>query len=370
MSAVFLLGVRGLVRRSPGLGRVFALAYVVGRREKAVLAVRAAVRGVACSRRHGLRLLGVVRSRIDIWTIRQAHGGNSGRRSQPAFALSFALRRTRPRSSRPLYVIAFAFARGLARVLWVPGSYRVVESRALGLRRAARLGRSQRGRLRLLRDRRARNLYAIYVLGRAYLRGQREVLPAFATSLLVIAALANDVALATGLVRNTVAVLPHVFMLYALGAAGTLLFRYRVAAGQLEQTATSLQQRTEELRHSYAELAQVHSEWSPRSSWLPSASWLRPCPRGSKPAGGDRQRPWLACVAPGSARRTDDAARHRRRGGGGGSNRLVTDLCASARRVNVKRSPVSLVSSPTAAAPAWAKRRHSGTSLASIPACR
>jgi signal transduction histidine kinase len=260
------------------------------------------------------------------------------------FALSFALPESKVTAIRPLYVLAFAFVLAdWLGVLWVPGSYRIVDSHPLGMTVHHALGRVTIVGFVYYATGGLETLGAIFVLARSYFKGQREVLPALATSLVVVLALANDVALATGLLQNTFALLPHVFMLYALGAAGTLLFRYRVAAGQLEQTASSLQQRTEELRHSYAELAQVQSE-------LVTKKQLAAVGELAAAIAHEVRNPLAVIVnAVAGLRRSGIRDEDRTmlldivEEEAGRLNRLVTDLLRFARPVNVKRSPVSLV---------------------------
>jgi signal transduction histidine kinase len=77
---------------------------------------------------------------------------------------------------------------------------------------------------------------------------------------LLLVAGANDALLSTGRVVATVCLSPHAFVLYAFAVASTLLFRYHRATGELEQTASSLRERTAELRHSYIELSEMEDE--------------------------------------------------------------------------------------------------------------
>jgi signal transduction histidine kinase len=328
-----------------GLAVFFALAYLVGRREKEYLlfallcaAFSVLTGGMAFDYSGGPMSHRYLADQITHMAAILAAVVNLH------FALSFALPAQKDTLIRPLYLLAFAFVLAdWLGVLWVPGSYHVIQSRALGVSVDHALGRVTLIGLFFYAVSGLETLYANYVLARAYQNGQREVLPALGTSLIVILALINDVALATGLVRNTVALLPHVFMLYALGAAGTLLFRYRVAAGQLEQTASSLQQRTEELRHSYAELAQVQSE-------LVTKKQLAAVGELAAAIAHEVRNPLAVIV---------NAVAGLRRAGireedrtmlldivdeeAGRLNRLVTDLLRFARPVSVKRSPVSLV---------------------------
>jgi signal transduction histidine kinase len=343
---MFLLGVLAAWSAAHvGLALFFALAYLVGRREQEYL------------------LFALLCAAFSVLTGGMAFDYADGPLSHRYLAdqithmaailaavvnLHFALSLARPERKvpliRPLYVLALAFVLAdWLGVLWVPGSYRLVESHALGFSVQHALGRVTVVGFVYYATAGLETLATIYVLGRTYKNGQREVLPALAASLAVVVALVNDIALATDLIRNTFTLLPHVFMLYALGAAGTLLFRYRVAAGQLEQTASSLQQRTEELRHSYAELAQVQSE-------LVTKKQLAAVGELAAAIAHEVRNPLAVIV---------NAVAGLRRAGireedrtmlldivdeeAGRLNRLVTDLLRFARPVSVKRSPVSLV---------------------------
>lgn len=93
----------------------------------------------------------------------------------------------------------------------------------------------------------------------AYRHGKREALPAFLGGALVGVCSINDLLLALGC-SDSFLLLPHVFWAYALPVAATLLVRYRTAAGELELTESYLRLKTEQLRHSHAELRLVHDE--------------------------------------------------------------------------------------------------------------
>jgi len=105
-------------------------------------------------------------------------------------------------------------------------------------------------------------LAATTLLLRAYFLGRKEALSALIGAGIILPALINDVALASGWVTHSVALLPHAFLLYAFSVASALLLRYRIAKGELESAATTLRARTEELRHSHAELQQIQDELS------------------------------------------------------------------------------------------------------------
>lgn len=183
---------------------------------------------------------------------------------------------------------------------------------------------------------------SIVLLAQAYRAGRREALSALIGALLLGAAIANDLGLVSGLVRNTIYLYPHVFLVYGFGVATTLLLRYRTTAGQLEQTVTNLQVRTEELRRSNAELSVVQDELV-RKQQLAAVGEL------AAAIAHEVRNPLAVIVnAVSGLRRNqlrsedrdtllnivdEETAR---------LNRLVTDLLRFARPVRVQRSQVSL----------------------------
>jgi signal transduction histidine kinase len=184
---------------------------------------------------------------------------------------------------------------------------------------------------------------AAAVLVSAYRAGQREVGSAIIGILCILPAVANDGGSAFGFLQNAIPLLPHAFLLYAFGVAGTLLLRYRVSKDELEEAARSLQEKTEELRHSYAELRLVQNE-------LVSKKQLAAVGELAAAIAHEVRNPLAVIVnAVAGLRRSvvrdedrtmllgivdEEAAR---------LNRLVTDLLRFARPVSVKRSPVSLL---------------------------
>jgi signal transduction histidine kinase len=131
-------------------------------------------------------------------------------------------------------------------------------------------------------------------------------------------------------------------MIFAFGVAGTVLMRYRLAAGGLEQTTQRLQLRTDELRSSHAELRVVQSELVSKNQLAavgelaaaiahevrnPLAVIVNAVAGLRRVSGSEEDRSILLSIV------DEEAAR---------LNRLVTDLLRFARPVNVKRSPVSL----------------------------
>ncbi len=184
---------------------------------------------------------------------------------------------------------------------------------------------------------------AAAVLASAYRDGQREVGSAIIGIVCILPAVGNDGALALGVIDNAVPLLPHAFLLYAFGVAGTLLLRYRVGKDELEQAARSLQEKSEELRHSYAELRLVQNELVTKKQMAavgelaaaiahevrnPLAVIVNAVAGLRRSAVRDEDRTMLLGIV------DEEAAR---------LNRLVTDLLRFARPVSVKRSPVSLL---------------------------
>ncbi len=98
------------------------------------------------------------------------------------------------------------------------------------------------------------------LLFRVFRAGRREALFAFLGSVVLLLATVNDVALVAGVTHNSLYLWPHAFLVYASALASTLLYRYRSAAGQLEETALSLRERIAELQHSYYELSVMEAE--------------------------------------------------------------------------------------------------------------
>lgn len=177
----------------------------------------------------------------------------------------------------------------------------------------------------------------------AYRSGQREVGAAIIGILCILPAVGNDGALALGLFESAVPLLPHAFLLYAFGVAGTLLLRYRVSREELEKAARSLEEKSEELRHSYAELRLVQSELLTKKQLAavgelaaaiahevrnPLAIIVNAVAGLRRSEVREQDRTMLLGIV------DEEAAR---------LNRLVTDLLRFARPVSVKRSPVSLL---------------------------
>lgn len=179
------------------------------------------------------------------------------------------------------------------------------------------------------------------LLAYAYRSGKREALISLAGGVIVALATANDILLVVGKIHS-VYLLPHGFLVYAFAVASTLVVRYRMTAGELEQTASSLRQRTEELRHSHAELKEIQNELITKQQLAavgelaaaiahevrnPLAVIVNAVAGLRRSGLRDEDREMLLGIV------DEEAAR---------LNRLVTDLLRYARPVSVKRALVSL----------------------------
>ena len=346
MSGTYLSGILSAWAAAQlGLGAFFVLAYFAGRRESEYF-----VFGLLC---FALSVMSVGVA-MDYHDGRHAHGifsdqiGLSGVIFAAAlnvhFALCFLGIKQRFRFVWPLYLLAsLFFIANWTGALWVPGKFRIVSSNVLGVRVEHIVGTaSVLGNVfyfvGLLET-----LATVAILARAYRSGRRDALTSLIGISLAVPAVFNDVGLASGLFSNTISLLPHAFLIFAFGVAGTVLLRYRLAAGGLEQTTQSLQLRTDELRSSNAELRVMQTELVSKNQLAavgelaaaiahevrnPLAVIVNAVAGLRRVSGSEEDRGILLSIV------DEEAAR---------LNRLVTDLLRFARPVNVKRSPVSLV---------------------------
>ncbi len=346
MNGTFLSGVLSAWAAAQlGLGAFFLLAYFAGRRESEYL-----VFGLLCFS-FSVFSLGVgldYHQGSGASSILSDQIGLSGAIFAAAFNVHFALCflriERRVRWVWPLYVLAtLFFCANWAGLMWIPGEFRVVASNVLGTRvqhivaSASAVGDAFYV-LGLLET-----LATVALLAHAFRSGRRDALASLIGISLTVPAVFNDVGLASGLFTNTVSLLPHAFLLFAFGVAGTILMRYRRAAGGLEQTTQRLQLRTDELRSSYAELRVVQSELVTKNQLAavgelaaaiahevrnPLAVIVNAVAGLRRASGSEEDRGILLSIV------DEEAAR---------LNRLVTDLLRFARPVKIKRSPVSLV---------------------------
>jgi signal transduction histidine kinase len=321
-----------------GLGLYFALAYLVGRREKefflfSLLCVCFAISSLGVSIDYGST---TPRSTALAELI--THSGMIlAAAINVHFALEFAQVARRRRIAAALYGLAAVFEILLATGTFFSGHYFVDAVHGIVRPAPTVVG------VVFYVTGVLQSLAAITLLVRAYRRGRREALSSLIGVSLCVPAIANDLFLALGLLSGTPSMLPHAFLMYAFGVAGTLLLRYRVAAGELEETATNLRNKSEELRHSYAELKLVQDELV-RKKQLAAVGEL------AAAIAHEVRNPLAVIVnAVAGLRRVElkDADRATLLNiveeESGRLNRLVTDLLRFARPVDVKRSPVSLI---------------------------
>ena len=346
MTSQFLLGIfAAWAVTHLGLALFFALVYTVGRREREYLLF-----SLLCAT-FSILTLGTVLDLSDsaLWLRRvadeMAHAAGIG---AAALNLHFALRLSFSGSRYRFLPVVYGLAALLSvaactGALWNADSYHLDSSQAFQQRMVHGQGDPSWIGWVFYGVGTAEVLIAIAVLSVAYSRGRRDILTVLLTSLCVGGATVNDVLVMVGVTRGSLFLLPHAFVIYAVGAAGTLLWRYRVSAGELEHTASSLRQRTEELRRSYAELAQLQGE-------LIIKKQLAAVGELAAAIAHEVRNPLAVIVnAVAGLRRTGIADDDRTMLLGiveeeaGRLNRLVTDLLRFARPVSVKRSPVSLV---------------------------
>jgi signal transduction histidine kinase len=259
-----------------------------------------------------------------------------------AYSLAFPGRRTR--ATIVVYSLAALFlVINFSGGFWRSGSYQLVPVEAFGVVARHAIGEPSPLGVFFFLVAATETCAALIFLIHAYRSGRRETLSSLLGAGLAIPAMINDVGIATGLVQNTFPALPHVFLAYAFGVAGSLLWRYRLAAGELEATAKNLRLRTEELKQSYAELREVQNELVTKKQLAavgelaaaiahevrnPLAVIVNAVAGLRRSGCTDDERSMLLGIV------EEEAAR---------LNRLVTDLLRFARPVSVKRSPVSLL---------------------------
>lgn len=326
------------------LGIFFSLAFALGRRERDYL-----IFGLLCFTL-ALTTAGMVRLSLADSTESGLAASKlvlTGSILAPVFNLHYALRYGAPDHSRRIATLSYILAAGfelanLAEWFWLPGTTSVETVRVLGGQ--LNYVRAVPGPVALLHF----TLTGLQIVAaqalflRAQRHGGREALVAFIGGLFLFGAGANDILMVTGVLPPTLLVLPHAFMLYAFAVASTLVLRYRLTAGELDQAKTHLEQAAEELRVSHAELREVqttleskehlaavgelaasiaHEVRNPLAIISNAVAGLRRV----EPAGGDH-RVLLDIVE-------EEAGR---------LNRLVTDLLRFARPVTLRPTTVDL----------------------------
>ncbi|MEI9939434.1 MAG: ATP-binding protein [Pseudomonadota bacterium] len=345
MSGTFLSGVlTAWAAAQLGLGAFFVLAYFAGRRESeyfvfGLLCFSLSVMsiGVGLDYHDGAHPNGIIADQIGL------SGAIFAAALNVHFALCFSTFKQRLRRCWPLYLLAlFFFVANWTGALWVPGKFQIVTSNVLGVRVDHMIGAPSSIGYAFYVVGLLETLVTVAILLRAFRAGRRDALASLIGISLTVPAVFNDAALAAGVFKNTISLLPHAFLIFAFGVAGTVLMRYRLAAGGLEQTTQRLQLRTDELRSSHAELRVVQSELVTKNQLAavgelaaaiahevrnPLAVIVNAVAGLRRASGSEEDRGILLSIV------DEEAAR---------LNRLVTDLLRFARPVSVKRSPVSL----------------------------
>lgn len=101
---------------------------------------------------------------------------------------------------------------------------------------------------------------AVAILVRAQLEGRRDALALVAGGAVLSVATVSDIGLLFRWWPHGVYLLPHAFVFYGFAIGVALVSRHRDTAGRLEATRHSLEQRTEELQRSYADLRVMEGE--------------------------------------------------------------------------------------------------------------
>lgn len=344
MAAPFLSGVLAAwALAQVALGAFFSLAHVLGRREQEYrlfgllcFALAVTTTGIAWTHRDGSFESFLLSSSV-------AHGGAI---VAAAVNLHFVMRYAEVARSTQVAIAIYGLGAvyevvNAAGLWWQAGSLRRSYGQIFGVEVPHVVGAPTLIASTFYGVVALELLTSIALLVVAYRAGKREALWSMLGSVLVGFAVWNDILLATGIIRDSMYLLPHAFLVYAFAVATTLLVRYRMAAGQLEETATNLRQRTEELRHSHLEIrlmqdelvkkkqlaavgelsaAIAHEVRNPLAIIVNAVAGLR------RPISEQDRSTLLDIVDEETAR----------------LNRLVTDLLRFARPVQVKRSTVNL----------------------------
>lgn len=345
MSGTFLSGVLcAWAAAQLGMGAFFVLAYFAGRRESeyfvfGVLCFSLSVMsiGVGLDYHDGAHPHGLLADQIGL------SGAIFAAALNVHFALCFSAQKERLRLCWPLYLMGFFFfVANWTGAFWVPGKFKIVTSSVFGVRVYQMVGDASAIGNVFYAVGLLETLATVVILAKAYLAGRKDALASLVGASLIVPAVFNDTGLAFGFFKNTISLLPHAFLIFAFAVAGTVLMRYRLAAGGLEQTTQRLQLRTDELRTSHAELRVVQSELVSKNQLAavgelaaaiahevrnPLAVIVNAVAGLRRVAGSEEDRNILLGIV------DEEAAR---------LNRLVTDLLRFARPVSVKRSPVSL----------------------------
>jgi signal transduction histidine kinase len=176
------------------------------------------------------------------------------------FAMCYSGMRPSRRLLAGLYSLAAIFELfNVSGRWWVPGVWHRRHTRLLGFEWSGYTQRPTALALTFYALAAVAVAAGLVLLYRAYRSGRKEALPALLGGLVVLPAMGNDVAIVWREL-GSICLVPHAFWFYALPVAGTLLARYRAAAGELELKETVLRLKTEQLQQSTEQLRQVHDE--------------------------------------------------------------------------------------------------------------
>lgn len=325
------------------IGLFFVLAYGLGRREVeyllfALMCFALAVATAGISYAYGLNT-------GTAWVL-STPITHTGAIAAAALNLHFVMRYARRPEARRVASVAYSLAAVYEVYLllgrwWEPHSLHVVTSRLFGFELAHIAGSPTPVATSFYIVAVLEIVASVVVLALAYRSGRREALISLVGGVIVMATVVNDVLLVSGRLHS-IYLLPQGFLVYAFAVGSTLVVRYRQTAGALEVAASHLQERTEELRHSHAELRQMQDELVKKQQLAavgelaaaiahevrnPLAVIVNAVAGLRRSALGDEDRHMLLGIV------DEETAR---------LNRLVTDLLRFARPVTVKRSAVSV----------------------------
>jgi signal transduction histidine kinase len=346
MSGAYLSGILSAWAAAQlGLGVFFVLAFFAGRREFEYVvfgllcfSLSVLSGGVAMVYHDGASAQAILADQVGLSGVIFAAALNVH------FALCFLDIQRRFRFVWPLYLLAVLFfIANWTGALWVSGKFRVVTSSVFGVQVQHIVGTASVIGDAFYLVGLLETLATVAILSSAFRSGRRDALTSLIGIALAVPAVFNDAGLASGVFNQTVSLLPHAFMIFAFGVAATVLLRYRLATGGLEQTMRRLQRRTDQLRSSHAELRVIQSELLTKNQLAtvgelaaaiahevrnPLAIIVNAVAGLRRASGSEEERGMLLSIV------DEEAAR---------LNRLVTDLLRFARPVTIKRSPVSLV---------------------------
>lgn len=326
------------------IGAFFVLAYALGRREVEYLlfgllcfTLAVATAGIA---------YGYGANTGTSWLL-STPVTHSGAIAAAALNLHFVMRYARRREARGVAVAAYALGAIFEVFLlsghwWKPHSPHIVVSSVFGYGVAHVVATPTPVAIGFYSLAVVELAASVAVLVVAYRAGRREALFSLLGGVVVMATVVNDMLLVSGKVHS-IYLLPQGFLVYAFAVGSTLLVRYRHTAGELEVAASHLRQRTEELRHSHAELKQMQDE-------LVKKQQLAAVGELAAAIAHEVRNPLAVIVnAVAGLRRSGlrEEDRHMLLGivdeETARLNRLVTDLLRFARPVTVKRSAVSVL---------------------------